>query len=179
MSRHCNDKKHCCIGIPGAPGAPGATGATGNTGAPGGTSSYGYAFNLPSQILSNNSYVAFSVPGKYVNITGPAAGGTDFKITAAGDYMYDFRIFGVPEDPSTNIDFGLSLNGFSNIVGGSVNHFTVAVAQVAGSVTGHGIATFSVGDIVRLTSFSGSVTLLTPNSNPPSFNASLRLVKIG
>lgn len=60
MSRHCNDKKHCCVGIP---GAPGATGATGNTGAPGGTLSYDYAFNLPSQVVNNNSYVALALLG--------------------------------------------------------------------------------------------------------------------
>lgn len=169
----------CCIYVPGPVGAAGSTGPAGAQGPPGpiggtGSTSYGYAYNRAAQTVADGKAVTFSAIGPFNNITPPVMGGTSFTIKVAGDYIYDWRIYGTNQS-DVLVDFGVAVNNV--LIGGSENYVT-ANPGTTSSVTGHGIATLAVGDQVSLNNNSGAAIDLSVSPAVNALNASLRLVLV-
>jgi hypothetical protein len=166
--------------VNGTNGLDGATGATGPAGPPGtnsttgtgGSSEYGYVFNLSAQVVPLETDVNFSDNGVHTAGVTHALGSPTMIVVSAGDYKVTFSVSGT--EPN---QFALFLNGV--MVAGT------DYASGAGTQQNSGQAILAIGANDKLTLRNHtSAAAVTLAATPPiggtvqAVNASILIQKL-
>ena len=161
-------------GPPGTNGPAGPTGATGPTGPPGqgggGSSQYGYVYNVSAETVAIEAPVPFSDNGILTSGITHAPGDPGVAFTSAGDYKVTFSVSGT--EPS---QFALFLNGA--MVTGTIYGSGAGTQQN----TGQAIFRINAGDVLTLVNHSSAAAVGLPSlagGTQGNVNASILVQKL-
>ncbi len=131
---------------------------------------YGTFFRTTGEDVGGLGSVTFTTSASVSNLTFTASS-TDITVTTAGDYLVSWQIYS-----GSSLVMGVTVNGTSV-------PSTIREEVFSGSskyVTGDGVVTLAVGDVVRLSDLRGSeITKVDEPFNAGAVTAILTLTRLG